>query len=145
MGYIYQADTYCDVCGERLCSSLRGTHPSLCPEDEMDTRSYDSDDFPKPYDHRHDESDVPEHCAQCQVMLHNPLTVAGYRYVQGQLNQFPNLSSVGKLVRAGYETLAEWAGWYGFTYWDAEDCEDAMRDDRPAPGWYSDEMVGVSA
>lgn len=144
MGFIYQADTYCDVCGERLCSSLRGTHPSLCPEDEMDTASYDSGDFPKPYDHRREESDVPEHCAQCQIMLCNPLTQEGYRYVQDALKQLPALTSIGKLARSGHGTLAEWASWYDFEYLDAEDCADMMREDRPAAGWYSDEMVSVS-
>lgn len=145
MAYAYQAETYCDVCGGRICSSLRGTHPSLCPEDELDTSSYDSEDFPKPYCHKREESDIPDHCAQCQVMLCNPLTPEGYKYVQDALNQLPALTSIGKLVRGGHETLAEWAGWYGFEYWDAEDCAGMMRDGRSAPGWYSNEMVESSA
>lgn len=137
MGYIYQADTYCDDCGERICSSLRGTHPALCPEDDMDTASYDSDDFPKPYMQKSEEPDIPEHCAQCSVFLTNPLTSEGYKYVQSALNELPALTSIGKLVNANHEHLAEWAGWYDFRYWDAEDCED--EGNGRVKGWYSSE------
>lgn len=139
MGYIYQADTYCNDCGGRIRSSLRGTHPALCPEDEMDHYSYDSDNYPKDADIEHEESDIPQHCAQCGDFLHNPLTSEGYKYVQDALNQIPAGTSIAKLINAGHEHLADWAGWYDFRYWDAEDCADGLDPNRK-PGWYSSEV-----
>ena len=62
MGYISQADVYCNDCGAAIRASLKSQ--GKAPEDEMDHRSYDSDDYPKDADVEHNESDVPEHCAQ---------------------------------------------------------------------------------
>lgn len=135
MGYVYQADVYCDDCGERICSEIRAQ--GIAPEDFMDHSSYDSDDFPKSYDHKNDESDTPEHCAKCHEFLYNPLTSAGYAYVQAALNDLPALTSIGKLVGGNHEFLATWANWYDFQYLDAEDCADEMTG--RLPGWYSRE------
>src|SRR5215467_10073467 len=85
MGYIYQADVYCEDCGEVIRKQLRAD--GKAPEDELDHYSYDSDDFPKDADIEHEESDSPQHCAGCDKFLHNPLTSHGYRYVQEELNE----------------------------------------------------------
>lgn len=131
MGYIYQADVYCDDCGNAIREQLKAT----APEDALDHSSYDSDDYPKDADVEHDESDCPEHCAKCNKFFHNPLTVAGYQYVQEKLNE-TGLKSIyqGNMSIA----LKEWASWYGFSYWTAEDCADSVR--HGIPGWYSDEV-----
>ena len=135
MGYIYQADVYCNDCGAAICASLKSQ--GKAPEDEMDHRSYNSDDYPKDADVEHNESDVPEHCAQCGKFMHNPLTSDGYRYVADALSQLPALTSIVKLQEGGHSALAEWASWYGFDYWTADDCGPIEK--HQVPGWYSDE------
>src|SRR5208282_6160283 len=77
--YIYRADVWCHNCAEKIkLSQAASTNRPPNPEDET---SYDSDVWPKgPYEDQ--ESDSPEHCAGCGLFLENPLTQAGYRYVQ---------------------------------------------------------------
>lgn len=136
MGYIYQADVYCDECGDAIRKRLS----DVAPEDPLDHRSYDSDDYPKEADVEHDESDCPEHCAACHEFLRNPLTSAGYKYVQEKL------SDTGmKSIYQGNVSIAlkQWATWYGFTYWTAEDCQDDSR--HSEPGWYSNEASAVQS
>jgi hypothetical protein len=134
MGYIYQADVYCDDCGNAIRRDLK-SH-SKAPEDVMEHSSYDSDDFPKDADVENEESDTPEHCAKCHKFLLNPLTSDGYRYVKEQLDatgsqKFSGLSDV----------LNIWAHWYNFTYWDQADCEEDGRygSAKGGPAWYSSE------
>lgn len=131
MGYIYKADTYCDKCGEDIRKRLRENNEA--PEDVMDHSSYDSDDFPKDADIENEESDKPEHCAHCGEFMHNPLTSEGYNYVQSALNEH---TRNGKITMNAW--LLRWGRWYGFRYWDAEDCTDGL-DETRVPGWYSDE------
>ena len=58
--YVYQADTYCDSCGEAIRAQLRASGDA--PADPDDEWSYDSDDFPKgPC--AEEETDGPDHCA----------------------------------------------------------------------------------
>ena len=133
MGYVYQADIYCDDCGDNIRGELHAQ--GKAPEDVMDTASFDSDDFPKPYDHRREESNTPSHCAQCDKMLRNPLTSDGYEYVRAALSELPALTTLTKLQDAGHPHLADWASWYAFRYWDQEDCEYFGHDRKP--GWYS--------
>jgi len=60
MCYIYQADIWCNNCGEAIRERLiREGHAPTDPNDEW---SYDSDDFPKRASDN-DESDSPQHCA----------------------------------------------------------------------------------
>ena len=133
MGYIYQADVYCGKCGETICKDLMLV--GKAPEDTLDHRSYDSEDYPKDANVEHDEADCPQHCAACGEFLRNPLTSAGYKHVQEQLNdtKLPSVY-VGSMPVA----LKAWASWYGFTYWTSEDCKDDGRHD--AAGWYSTEQ-----
>jgi hypothetical protein len=137
MGYVYQADVYCDDCGDNIRGKLHAQ--GKAPEDVLDYSSYDSDDFPKGANVEHEESDTPTYCAQCSKFLHNPLTSEGYKYVRDALSQLPALTSVGKLQTAGHSFLADWVSWYAFTYWDAEDCADDLSGKHQAPGWYSNE------
>ena len=138
MGYVYQADVYCDECGDNIRGKLHAQ--GKAPEDIMDHSSYDSDDFPKDANVEHEESDIPQYCAQCGKFLYNPLTSEGYKYVRAALSELPALTSIPKLQTAGHPHLANWASWYGFRYWDAEDCADYFQDERQRePGWYSDE------
>ena len=59
MAYIYQADIFCDACGESICRQL--TEEGKAPEDPDDERTYDSDDYPK-HASDDDETDCPQHC-----------------------------------------------------------------------------------
>jgi hypothetical protein len=131
MAYIFQADTYCDKCGDAICEHIRAN--GKAPEDDMDHSSFDSDEFPKSYDARHEESDSPSHCGKCGKFLLNPLTSDGYRYVKDYLDG----TGATKLITLR-DTPRSWANWYDFQYWDAEDCEDDGR--HTVPGWYSREM-----
>ena len=130
MSYMYKAALYCTPCGESICIQLRAEHKA--PTDELDYATFDSDDFPKLADTRHNESDSPDHCERCRTFLHNPLTSEGYRYAKEQLDR-TGATSTGALT----DTLREWAAWYDFTYWTAEDCADDMGS--KVPGWYSRE------
>ena len=131
MGYIFQADVYCDDCGDAIRERLKDN----APEDALDHSSYDSDNYPKEADIEHEESDAPEHCAGCGEFFRNPLTSEGYRYVQEELTD-TGLKSVymGNMSVA----LKAWASWYNFQYWTAEDCADDSR--HTTPGWYSSEQ-----
>ena len=102
MGYIYCADVYCDECGEAIKAELDAKGET--PEDVDDQHTYDSGDYPKSADVENEESDCPEHCGNCRVFLHNPLTSHGYQYVKETLNTY-NDSDI----------QAEWASFYGFT------------------------------
>ena len=92
MPYIYQADLWCESCGERICRRLntRGEAPAT-PDDET---SYDSDDYPKPV--MECCGDYPDHCAagkECiealelpsgrkiGALLSHELTTEGWQYV----------------------------------------------------------------
>jgi hypothetical protein len=58
--YVYQADTYCDSCGEAIRAQLLASGDA--PADPDDEWSYDSDDFPKgPCGE--ESTDGPDHCA----------------------------------------------------------------------------------
>ncbi len=61
--YIYNADIYCEDCGEAIRQQLY-QDPSACvPINRDDEESYDSDDFPKgPYPDGGGEADYPQHC-----------------------------------------------------------------------------------
>jgi hypothetical protein len=76
--YIYQADVYCEPCGDALRRRL--DKQGKTPTDPSDESSYDSDQYPKgPYYNQ--EADGPEHCARCGTFLENPLTTEGYRHL----------------------------------------------------------------
>ena len=76
MPYIYQADVWCDACGEKIRAEL--TAEGKAPADLYNGHTYDSDDFPKYYN-SDEESDSPQNCAsgdcggQYGKFLENPL------------------------------------------------------------------------
>ena len=61
MPYIYQADCWCDSCGESIRNRLLESATDQERNDWQDERAYDSDDFPK-YMGDDGESDNPQHC-----------------------------------------------------------------------------------
>lgn len=111
MAYIYQADTWCDKCGEHICAELQ--REGKAPEDIEDETTFDSDDYPKRYDPETEESDSPQNCASgnCAgfygTFLENQLTQDGYKYLKSMLNEH------GAVLP---EPAKEWAEFYNFTY-----------------------------
>ena len=107
LAYIYQADLWCESCGESIRDDIIAA--GHAPEDPDDETSYDSNEYPKgPCDDGGGEADSPQHCAahrKCinALQLHgmlfgcaleNPLTADGVAYVReavangGRLGEF---------------------------------------------------------
>jgi hypothetical protein len=61
MSYIYQADLYCDDCGEAIRDLLEADGNGV--EDRDDECSYDSGDYPKGPFSDDEPADSPCHCA----------------------------------------------------------------------------------
>jgi hypothetical protein len=84
--YMYQADLYCEECGEKIKADLKAT--CAVPENPSDEATFDSDDYPKgPFPDGGGESDCPQHCGGCGVFLENPLTSDGYNYVEEAIQE----------------------------------------------------------
>ncbi len=118
MAYIYQADTWCDDCGEHIKADIAREHPELVPDDPEDESSFDSDQYPKQYDATNEESDSPQNCTSgnCADMangqnygtfLENQLTSEGYKYLKGMLDGH------GATLP---QFAQEWADYYQFAY-----------------------------
>jgi hypothetical protein len=116
MAYIYQADVWCDACGDHIKADLE--REKKAPEDTEDESSFDSDEYPKHYDAENEESDGPENCSDGHcggfangssygTFLENQLTQEGYRYLKGMLDGH------GATLP---EFAKEWAEFYQFEY-----------------------------
>ena len=122
MAYVYQADVWCDKCGEKIRAEL--TAEGKAPEDPDNETSYDSGEFPKYFDAEWDSANSPQNCASGDcggkywsepvkdfvtygTFLENPLTAEGYRYLKSMLDES------GETLT---EPAAEWAKFYDFTY-----------------------------
>lgn len=115
--YIYNADIYCEDCGEAIKADLIAK--GNAPENPDDETTFDSDDFPKgPFED--EASDFPQHCgagADCLnatvlsdgtkigVFLENPLTTDGRNYVKEKINEKPN--EINRLWAEHYDLLPD--------------------------------------
>jgi len=99
MAYAYSADIYCDDCAEKLITELDANRV---------IDSGDSDDYPQ-FDSSSGESDYPQHCADCQVFLENPLTDDGREYVIDTLVKDLARGELGPCVN-------EWLEYYDLDY-----------------------------
>lgn len=116
MAYVYQADIYCDPCGEKIKEEIKKERADKVPENEDDQYTYDSGDYPK-HCEDDDEADTPQHCADCGEFLKNQLTEEGYEYVEQALNDFAVMpKSTEEFAAMGRANLKEWADHYGFKY-----------------------------
>lgn len=68
MPYIYQADLYCNKCGEAIIADICKKEPRMVPENQYDQSTYDSEDFPK-FMIDCGESDSPCHCGNHEYCL----------------------------------------------------------------------------
>jgi|SRR5579872_1047186 len=111
MAYIYQADTWCDACGQKIREEL--TAQGKAPEDPDDETSYDSGDFPKYYDAENEEADSPQNCGKTNqfltygTFLKNRLTSDGYQSLKSMLDE------QGESLTTPAD---EWADYYQFIY-----------------------------
>jgi hypothetical protein len=95
--YIYQADIYCEDCGQAIKTEL--DKAGKTPADPDDEYTFDSDEYPKgPYSDGGGEADSPQHCADCHTFLENPLTSDGREYVRE--NSRPEWDSFYEIDRA---------------------------------------------
>ena len=128
--YIYQADIWCESCGEQIRRELIRT--GKAPSDPQDESSYDSDDFPKgPYPDGGGEADMPQHCGSggtCLLaevdngrtygaFLENPLTEDGRAYVLKALRDH--------YTKGGSPLASMWAAYYDIEL-PEEDNEEAQ-------------------
>ena len=87
--YIYQADIYCEACGEAIQRQI--ALDGNLPDNPKDEHTFDSDDYPKgPYGDGGGEADTPQHCSACGLFLENPLTQDGYDYVRESIGEGRN-------------------------------------------------------
>ncbi len=99
--YMYQADLYCAGCSEKIKTDIQTKDPL-----HWQAKQTDSSDYPQgPYPDGGGEADCPHHCGNCGAFLKNPLTSAGYNYVQEALQQH---------LHTGSECIGKWFVYYGF-------------------------------
>lgn len=99
MATIYQADIFCDSCGDDIRQQIKAK--GKAPENPDDETSYDSGEFPK-YAFDHDDRDSPQHCGSGETCLEaeilsdgskvgcligTNLTDAGVEYVRKAIEQ----------------------------------------------------------
>jgi hypothetical protein len=123
MAYAYQADIYCDRCGQAIKRELdaKGQTPDGADEDAFED-TFDSDDYPKWAD-EDEGTDSPQHCGageECKnaidlagrkigALIGSNLTRDGIEYVLETLAE-PNRSRYQRALGA------LWAETYGITY-----------------------------
>ena len=108
--YAYNCDVFCDDCGDEIKTGL----DNKGIEDTGDTNDY-------PQYSSQDESDCPEHCADCHEFLENALTSDGYDYAE---------RTVHRDIAAGFTdsvACTVWAAYYDIPIENPNDnCLDGM-------------------
>ena len=99
--YMYQAELWCDECGRAIRAALKTEGKAPANPDLAD-----SDEFPQYYLESQSETDSPNHCPECGVLLEENLTSDGVECVVQAL--------VDNLLTGDgdQEILAEWAAQY---------------------------------
>lgn len=118
---IYQADVWCDACGEAI--ERRLTAEGKRPADVCDPASYDSDNYPKMADDR-DEADSPQHCAAGEACL-DPTEIEGRQYGHFMANDLTSdgVQYVRDAAERGGTVALFWA-----RYYDLLCCGDRLTD-----------------
>lgn len=102
--YTFQADSYCDSCGQAIRAELieaERRDPNMegsVPRDPDDERSYDSDDFPK-YGNE-DATDYPDHCASRAECL-EPIDLGAYGLKPSDELKGAETTLIGALLNRG--------------------------------------------
>lgn len=116
MFYIYNADVYCEACGEAIKADLDSK--GLRPDHSDDESTYDSGDYPKgPYPY--EEADHPEHCGSGDDCL-EPLIIDGEKYGKFFGNPLTDegLKRLLRMARANEDHASELIDLWGETYGD---------------------------
>lgn len=96
--FIYNADIYCERCGQSISNRLKN---------EGVEDFGDSNGFPQgPYGDGGGEADTPQHCGACRAFLENPLTRDGVAYVRERLSE-----GTGDMA-----VLRAWSEFYGLPF-----------------------------
>lgn len=155
--YAYQAELYCEACGDRIRAELDAAGKS--PAEPDDQHTYDSTDYPKAA--QAGETDSPNHCAAggaCPdaeaydghavgALLPEDLTSEGVSYVRGILCEEPDSEYQRQLHARWAEaypeaapTISDWAGaaykWFETAHRPDGETYDRIRDG--APEWIGD-------
>ena len=110
MAYIYQADIYCNSCGEVICDDL--TIEDRAPADPDDEFSFNSDQYPKQV--RDDkESDYPQNCSEGKHCLEAEILSGGQRIGKqmGSLTR-DGVKYLKNVIAKGGEVAEFWAEHY---------------------------------
>jgi hypothetical protein len=119
--YIYAADVWCDDCADKIKAAMRadGSADAMIANgaDLDDDRTYDSDEYPKgPFGD--EESDCPEHCADCREFLENSLTTDGADYVRDTVREDIATGDLDSIA------ITEWMPYYDWIdYGDVGTCD----------------------
>jgi hypothetical protein len=102
--YIYQADMWCEECGDRI----RGENEAQGSVDPNSLEAQDSDVYPQgPYESHFIEADTPRHCANCGLFLKVNLTPEGVQYVQDAVDRRKENGE------GDPEVIEQWEEYYG--------------------------------
>lgn len=109
--YIYQAALLCEDC-------TTSARMKLAPKTDFAHDTKDSDRWPQgPYPDGGGEADCPQHCDHCNVFLENPLTCAGYDYLQecisGEVLMCDRRERIDQPHADVSEVLKTWLDFYG--------------------------------
>jgi len=98
--YMFEADWYCEQCGEAIASTL--------PEPtEWEREHPDSNSYPVACDSSEGESDTPDHCGNhdCELFLERSLTEDGIQYVLDSMRELA-------LGHGRNEIVQQWVEFY---------------------------------
>jgi hypothetical protein len=91
--FYFRGDVYCQPCGLQYVDECdrRGV------EDNRDTDTYPQQAL------NNEEADTPQHCADCDEFLENPLTDEGRQYVTDKIRERRGRKSILRLWKEFYE------------------------------------------
>lgn len=110
MAHIYQADIYCDSCGNAICDKL--TIKGHAPDDLDDEFTFDSDEYPKQVGDDK-ESDKPQNCCRGRHCLEAEILPGGRRIGKQMGELTPDgVDYLREAIAEGGEVSEFWAKHY---------------------------------
>jgi hypothetical protein len=108
MVWTYNADCYCDACGEAIRHALDGQGKT--PDNPSDEYTYDSDDYPK-YCSNDEETDCPQHCGSGEECLNAEVLPSGRKIgcLIGTSLTSAGVEYVKEAIAKGGEVAELWA------------------------------------
>lgn len=111
--YIYDADIWCEACGEAIRKQI--TTEGHSPDHPDDECTYDSSEFPKgPYTEGGGESDCPQHCSAGERCI-NAIEISGGRRIGAFLENNLTADGFDYVIAAkeqGGEVVDLWVDFY---------------------------------